>query len=78
MNLTAPRRLQRMAHQVGAAISEMNYAQRRMFCLMTAYDWYAPAPDDQPEHYAEFLLRTSGVLRYEPSARQRGAGRPIR
>jgi hypothetical protein len=78
MNLTGPRPLQRLAHQVGAAISEMNYAQQRMFSLLTAYDRYTLTPDVPPEDYAEFLLRTSGVLRHEPPACQRGAGRPIR
>ena len=92
MNLTEPRPhgepkrtprgprlpLRRLAHRVGAAISDENYAQHRLFCLMTAYDRYPLEPNVPPEHYAEFLLRTSGVLRHEPSASQRLAGQHIR
>jgi hypothetical protein len=70
--------LHRLAHRVAGAISEVNYAQQRMFALRTAYDRYALEPDVPPEHFAEFLLRTSGVLRHEPSATQRLAGRRIR
>jgi hypothetical protein len=70
--------LRRLAHRVAGAISEVNYAQQRMFVLRTAYDRYALEPDVPPEDFAEFLLRTSGVLRHEPSARQRMDGRDIR
>lgn len=70
--------LRRFAHRVAGAISDVNYAQQRMFSLMTAYDRYALEPDVPPEHFAEFLLRTSGVLRHEPSASQRLAGKDIR
>ena len=71
-------RLRRLTHQVAGAISEMNYAQRRLFSLTTAYDRYPFQADVPPEHYAEFLLRTGGVRRHEPSASQRLAGKGIR
>jgi hypothetical protein len=70
--------LRRLAHRVAGAISEVNYAQQRLYSLRTAYDRYALEPDVPPDHFAEFLLRTSGVLRHEPSARQRLAGQDIR
>jgi hypothetical protein len=69
--------LRRLARRVGAAISEANYAQRRLMSLAAAYDSYLTEPDLPPENYAEFLLRTSGPLLHEPSARQRLAGRDI-
>jgi hypothetical protein len=70
--------LRRLAHRVADAISEANYAQQRLYSLRTAYDRYALEPDVPPEHFAEFLLRSSGVLRHEPSATQRLAAKHIR
>ena len=70
--------LRRLTRQAAGAISEMNYAQRRLLSLTTAYDRYPFQADVPPEHYAEFLLRTGGVLRHEPSASQRLAGKGIR
>jgi hypothetical protein len=70
--------LRRFARQVAATISEMNYAQRRLFSLRTAHDRYLFQADVPPEDYKEFLLRTCGVLRHEPSASQRLAGKGIR
>jgi hypothetical protein len=70
--------LRRLAHRVGAVISEATYAQQRLTSLIAAYDSYLTEPDLPPEHYAEFLLRTSGLLLHEPSAHQRLAGRGIR
>jgi hypothetical protein len=61
--------------RIGSVIAECNYAQRRMTELVTAADRYLPAPDAAPEDYAEFLFRTSGLLRHEPPARKRVAGR---
>jgi hypothetical protein len=68
----------RLAHRVGHAFAEAHHAQRRMAQLHGAYDRYLPEPNLPPEDYAEFLLRTSGPLRHEPSARQRLAGRAVR
>ena len=58
--------LRRLARQVAAIISEMNYAQRRLFSLRAAYDCSSFRIDVPPEDYAEFLLRTCGALRREP------------
>jgi hypothetical protein len=70
--------VRRLARRVGAVISEANYAQQRLTSLIAAYDSYLTEPDLPPEHYAEFLLRTSGPLLHEPPAHQRLAGRDIR
>ena len=70
--------LLRLAHRVGAAFAEAHHAQQRLTQLRAAYDRYLPEPDQPPDDYAEFMLRTSGPLRHEPSARQRVAGRGIR
>jgi hypothetical protein len=70
--------LLRLARRVGAVITEVNDAQRRMASLTMAYDRYLPEPDVAPENYAEFLLRTSGPLLHEPSAARRLTGKHIR
>lgn len=64
-------RIRRLARGICAVIAECNYAQRRMVELRTAPDRYLFEPDAAPATYAEFLYRTSGVLRHEPSARAR-------
>jgi len=60
-----------LARKVSAVIAECNYAQHRMIELATAPDHYLFRPDAAPDTYAEFIYRTSGVLRHEPSARAR-------
>jgi hypothetical protein len=67
-----------LAHRIRAVIAECNYAQRRMAELATAPDRYLFRPDAAPENYAEFLYRTSGVLRHEPTARARSRAAAIR
>jgi hypothetical protein len=67
-------RLRRLASSIAAAIAEANEAQRRMTVLRTAQDRYLLKPDEPPDSYAEFLVRTSGVLLHEPSARNRNIG----
>lgn len=54
-----------------AAVRECAEAQRRMDTLRIAPDRHLVAPDAAPDTYAEFLLRTSGALHHEPSARDR-------
>jgi hypothetical protein len=49
----------------------MHEGQRRMLVLRTAMDRYAENSGAAPDTYAEFLLRTSGVLLHEPPARKR-------
>ena len=61
-------------NRIVAVLRECNDAQRRMDALATAPDRYTAHPDTAPDTYAEFLFRTSGVLRHEPSARARVRG----
>ena len=63
--------VRRVAGKVAAAVHEMNEAQRLAFVLRTATDHYVEHPDTAPATYAEFLARTAGALRHEPSARRR-------
>lgn len=53
------------------AVREMNEAQRLMLARQTAIDRYVENPHAAPDTYSEFLVRTSGVLVHEPSARRR-------
>jgi hypothetical protein len=81
MNLSAHEpagRLRGLARRILAVIAECNYAQRRMVELATAPDRYLFNPDVPPATYDEFLYRTSGVLRHEPSARARARARAFR
>ena len=79
MNLTAPipPRILRLTRWVAAAVAECNEAQRRLSYRALSCDQHLTQPDVPPQTYAEFLLRTSGPLRREPSARQRVAGRAV-
>jgi hypothetical protein len=61
----------RVADKLADTIREMNEAQRLMLALRTATDRYEVNAGAVPDTYAEFLARTSGVLRHEPSARKR-------
>jgi hypothetical protein len=71
--------LRRLAGKVAAAFSEMNEAQHRAMVMRTALDRYLENPESSPDTYAEFLMRTSGVLLHEPpSAQRRTPGRRIR
>jgi hypothetical protein len=67
-----------VARRISQIISECNEAQRRLTYLRLSYDQYMTQPDTPPETFSEFMLRTSGPLRQEPSARQRLAGRGVR
>ena len=68
----------RLARRLAAVVAECNEAQRRLTYRRLSYDQYLTEPDTPPDTYADFLLRTSGPLHPEPSARQRVAGRPVR
>jgi len=70
--------LGRTAFAVLGVIEEMNDAQRRAARARMAYDQVLPNPAQAPDSYQEFLLRTSGPARHEPTARQRAAGRRVR
>ena len=64
-----------MSLAIAAVVAECNRATRTMTQLRFAPDRYLPDSGQAPDDYAEFLFRTSGPLRHEPSARQRAAGR---
>jgi hypothetical protein len=70
--------LGRTASAVLGVIDEMNDAQRRAQRARLSYDRVLPDPAAAPETYREFLLRTSGPVQHEPTARQRAAGRRVR
>ena len=64
-------KVRRAAGRLADVIREMDEAQRRMFVLRTAMDRYETASGGAPDTYAEFLVRTSGVLLHEPTADKR-------
>lgn len=70
--------LARLASALVGAVREMDYAQRRAMANRLSYNAMDPDPGQAPETYQEFLLRTWGSSRHEPTARQRAAGRNVR
>ena len=73
-----PQLLRSVSHSIAAAVAECHRATGTMMQLRLAPDRYMPNSAQAPDDYAEFLFRTSGPLRHEPSARQRAAGRSLR
>ena len=63
---------------IAAAVAECHRATGTMTQLRPAPDRYLPDSGQAPDDYAEFLFRTSGPLRHEPTAKQRAAGRTLR
>ena len=63
--------VRRIAATVADVFRQMNEGQRRMLVLRTAMDRYHENSGAAPDTYAEFLLRTSGVLLHEPPAHKR-------
>ena len=63
--------MHQLLHGIGRVFAECAYAQRRMTQLRLAPDRYVLGPSAAPDTYAEFLYRTSGPVRHEPSARDR-------
>jgi hypothetical protein len=61
-----------------SVLDEMNDAQRRALRARLACDRFLADPTAAPNTYREFLLRTSGPVRHEPTARQRASGRQVR
>ena len=57
---------------------EVNYANRRSTELFLARAADLPTPGRPVKTYGEFLARTSGRLRHEPSAAARLAGQRVR
>jgi hypothetical protein len=68
--------LARIGRRIADVLAECDYAQRRMFTLMTTADPYLPDGDQAPDTYAEFLFRTSSFLLHEPAAADRAHRRP--
>ena len=66
-----------VVRRISRIISECHAAQRQLTIRRLAYDRCLPEPDVAPDTYGEFLLRTSGPLLREPSARRRRAGHPV-
>ena len=66
-------RARRIARRVAATVREMNEAQFRMTTLFMSAERHLANPAAPPDTYEEFLLRTSGPLVHEPSARKRAA-----
>ncbi len=75
---TAGRALRRLAGKVAAVLAECHYAEVRMLQLRMSPDRYVIGGGHAPDHYAEFLSRTSGWLRHEPPADRRFAAGPGR
>jgi len=77
--LTAIRRLTasavRTARRACSAFAEFNREQMLFTNRRIAQGVYPP--NVAPETYAEFLFRTRGPLRHEPSARARLDGHPV-
>ena len=67
--------LVRFGQRITSIVAECNYAQRRVFAVMTSPDHYVTERDKAPDTYAEFLFRTSGGLMDEPARAQRASGR---
>lgn len=73
-----PQLLRSVSLSIAAAVAECHRATLTMTQLRLAPDRYMPHSAQAPDDYAEFLFRTSGPLRHEPTARQRAAGRSLR
>ena len=61
----------------GGAFAEFQRQQNRLNAVKLSYDAHMINPTAPPDTYAEFLARTSGPLRREPSARSRLAGHGV-
>jgi hypothetical protein len=68
--------LRRLTRRVADLIADCNWAQQRLGEVRMDPERYVMAPDHKvPETYTDFLLRTAGLLRHEPTARERAQGR---
>lgn len=65
------------ARRVVTAIAECNAQQRRLTAARLSQQAGLFRPCQAPDTYDEFLLRTSGPLPHEPSARRRLAGHGV-
>jgi hypothetical protein len=72
------RALLRALGRFGSAVAEFQRQQDRLTAKRLSFDAYLIDPTAAPDTYAEFLARTSGPLRREPTAASRLAGRGVR
>jgi hypothetical protein len=75
VRLTAP--VRRAARRLRGAAAEFNRQQSRLAGMRFSQDAYMNRPGAAPDTYAEFLFRSRGPLRHEPSARARLDGHPL-
>lgn len=68
----------RMTRRATDIMAECSYAQRRLTQLRLSLDSHVYDVRQVPDSYHEFLQRTAGTLRHEPSARDRAADPPCR
>ena len=73
-----PHKFRSVSLRIATVVAECNQATSRMMELRQAPDRFLPDSGQAPGDYTEFLFRTSGPLRHEPSARQRAAGHSLR
>jgi hypothetical protein len=66
----------RLARRVVYVVSEVHFATRRAGELRLSYGLVEP--DQAPETYAEFLLRTRASWQHEPTADCRATGGRVR
>jgi hypothetical protein len=66
----------RMTRRAADILTECSYAQRRLIQLRLSLDSHVYDVRQVPDSYHEFLHRTAGELRHEPSAHDRAAGPP--
>jgi hypothetical protein len=67
--------IRRLAQLISDTVTEDIRAHRVTASLLWAPDHYVFRRHGAPADYAEFLLRTSGPLRHEPSAVERALPR---
>lgn len=68
----------RFARRVLRVLDDMRYAQYRLTVLLCAPDRFVPDPNRAPRDFAEFMYRTSGPLRLEPTDDNRSHGELVR
>ena len=61
----------------GCGVAAAYHEQTRISAIMMSADRHLAQASTPPDTYGEFLLRTSGPLRYEPTARARFSGQPV-
>ena len=75
VRFTAP--VRRAVRRLRRAVAEFNDGQSRLAMTRFSQDVYMNCPGMAPDTFAEFLFRTRGPLRHEPSARARLDGHPV-